>query len=156
MIRIVRTTSADPAFRTLTAALDAELWARYPDIQGDYAPFNLTATDTAVVALAGDVPVGCACVKPFEDPAAVELKRMFVAPSHRGHGVASLVLRELEAWARELGFTRLVLEMGDRQPEAAAFYAAHGFTAIPLYGPYVGLAHSVCLAKPLNVLPAPA
>ena len=53
MIRIVRTTSADPAFRTLTAALDDELWARYPDIQGDHAPFNLTATDTAVIALAG-------------------------------------------------------------------------------------------------------
>ncbi len=146
---MIRTTSVDPAFIALTRALDADLYDRYGPIQDQYAPFNLLRTDTAVVAYDGELPVGCACMKPF-DAEAPEVKRMFVAPSHRRAGVGRALIAELEAWARELGYAAMVLETGNRQPEAVALYERCGFARVPLFGPYVGLDYSICMRKDLG------
>ncbi len=61
-------------------------------------------------------------------------------------------MQELEAIARQLGASRLVLETGVRQPEALALYGRAGFVPIPLFGPYVSTPHpelTVCMAKEL-------
>jgi putative acetyltransferase len=58
-------------------------------------------------------------------------------------------LTVLEAEARRLGVTRLVLETGVRQPEALALYARAGFVRVPGFGEY-GVTHlTVCLGKEL-------
>ena len=50
---------------------------------------------------------------------------MFVIPERRGSGVATAVLRALELLAGdELGWDRLVLETGDRQPDAIGEFPA--------------------------------
>jgi len=147
--RIIRTTAADPAFVALTRELDADLRARYGAAQDAYAVHNVFTCDTAVVARHGDQPVGCGCFKPF-DAEAVELKRMFVDPAHRGAGIGRAIVDALETWARELGYRAIVLETGIRQHEAIAMYARLGFAQIPLYGPYVGMELSVCMRKPIN------
>jgi GNAT superfamily N-acetyltransferase len=75
---------------------------------------------------------------------------MYVAPEMRGRGIGRALLARLEAEARTLGLTRLVLETGTRQAEALALYGRAGFTAIPAYGEYAGSpGTSVCLAKAL-------
>jgi GNAT superfamily N-acetyltransferase len=67
------------------------------------------------------------------DERTVEFKRMWTHADHRGHGLARLVLGELEAEARRRGFSRVVLSTGPRQPEAVRLYLATGYT--PLFDP---------------------
>lgn len=83
------------------------------------------------------------------DGGRAELKRMYVLPEARGRGLGRLVLEELEAAARRLGYGGVVLETGDRNVEALGLYRASGYEPIPCYGVYATRALSVCLEKRL-------
>jgi len=72
---------------------------------------------------------------------------MYVEPSARGCGVGRMVLRALESEARRLQVNRIVLETGERQPEALALYQRSGFSRISAFGEFVGSPLSVCMAK---------
>lgn len=80
----------------------------------------------------------------------MEVKRMFVHPSHRGKGTAQAVLAELERWAKDLHYPSCVLETGKRQPEAIGLYQKSGYALIPNYGQYIGVENSVCMQKQLG------
>ena len=151
MITITRTSAADPHFNELIGELDKDLWNRYQPYQAKYDGFNKVDDSARVlVAYRAGVPVGCGCFRPTDEATTVEIKRMFVAPDARGLGVARQILRELENWAVEEGYTTARLETGTGQPEAIALYQTSGYDAIEAYGPYVGLTTSVCLGKRLN------
>jgi putative acetyltransferase len=81
-----------------------------------------------------------------------ELKRMYVVPEQRGRGLGRQLLVELEAQARALGYTALVLETGDRQQEALGLYESAGYERIPCYAPYDSRALSLCFEKRLPAL----
>ena len=74
---------------------------------------------------------------------------MYTLPAHRGHGLATRILTELEKWAAELGYKKCVLETGLRQPDAIALYTKSGYHRIPNYGQYLNIENSVCFAKEL-------
>lgn len=151
MIHCIRTDSENGEFRKLVAQLDEELGQRDGAEHGFYAQFNtLDKIKHAIVALDNGQPVGCGALKHFSDDT-MEVKRMFVAPSARGQGIASTILAALESWAAELGYTRCVLETGQRQPEAIALYTKQGYQRIPNYGQYVGVGNSLCFSKELGV-----
>ncbi|HKX71843.1 MAG TPA: GNAT family N-acetyltransferase, partial [Acidimicrobiales bacterium] len=78
-----------------------------------------------------------------------EIKRMYTAPAARRRGVSRALLARLETEAVRLGYRRLQLETGDRQPEAIALYESAGYGHIPTYGQYAGDELSVCFAKDL-------
>ena len=78
-----------------------------------------------------------------------EIKRMYVAPSARGRGLARLMLAHLEASAHEHGAEALVLETGTRQPEAIALYLSSGYVEVPAFGYYKDEPISRCYAKVL-------
>jgi GNAT superfamily N-acetyltransferase len=101
-----------------------------------------------LVAFLGEEPVGCAGIHRFDEGVA-ELKRMYVVPAARGRGVARALLRGLEAAAAELGFRRVRLETGLRQPEAMALYGSAGYGVIEPYGYYRESPLSVCYEKTL-------
>lgn len=84
----------------------------------------------------------------------VELKRMYVDPGARRRGVAAALLAALERAAAAAGHTRVVLNSGDRQPEALALYARAGYTPVPGYGVYAGAPEAVFLGKTLPPLGA--
>ncbi len=110
-----------------------------------------TAADVTVFVVAQDdagEPVACGALRTI-DAEHGELKRMFVDPAHRGRGASRVVLAALEQKARDLGWTRLVLETGTRQHEAVGLYESSGYNAIEPFGPYVGSAWSLCYAKEL-------
>ncbi|MFD0823353.1 GNAT family N-acetyltransferase, partial [Micromonospora zhanjiangensis] len=65
-----------------------------------------------------------------------ELKRMFTAARARGRGVARAVLTAVEASVRAHGRERLILECGDKQPEAIAMYVSAGYQRIANFGYY--------------------
>jgi GNAT superfamily N-acetyltransferase len=149
-IEIKRIDLLSPVAQQLISALNAELNGRYPEEGANF--FRLDPDDVVegrggffVAYLSGE-PVGCGAVR-RTDPGVAEIKRMYVAPNARGRRVGRQILDVLEAEARRLGVTRVVLETGPRQPEAIALYAHAGFVEVPLFGEYVGSKFSVCMAK---------
>ena len=149
MMSIVRTTSADKDFKLLVEQLDQELWSRYGEEEAAYAPLNkIENNSTVVLAYFNQQPVGCGCFK-THDVLTAELKRMFVKPEHRGKGVGPAIINELEAWARQLSFSRIVLETGIKQPDAIALYKKSGYVIIPSYPPYDNMETSICMSKSL-------
>ncbi|HZX58169.1 MAG TPA: GNAT family N-acetyltransferase [Mucilaginibacter sp.] len=146
---IVRTESSDPDFPLLVALLNFELRERYGEAQVVYDTFNVISNlDTVVIAYRDDVAAGCRCFKKIDEKT-VEIKRMFVKPGERKHGVASAILSEVEVWAKEDGFSYVILETAHKQHEAIAFYKKQGYKIIPNYGPYVGMETSICFGKKL-------
>ena len=83
------------------------------------------------------------------DATCAELKRMYVTPEVRGLGFGRRLLEALEDEARQLGYTRVVLETGVRQPEALGLYASAGYEQIPCYSAYAAQATSRCFEKML-------
>jgi GNAT superfamily N-acetyltransferase len=147
MIRLVRTDSTDTDFVALVQLLDADLAQRDGEDHAYYHQFNaIDHLKQVVVAYENNVAVGCGAIKPFGVDA-LEVKRMYVSPAHRGKGIAAAILTTLETWAAELGFTRCVLETGKKQPEAMALYQKSGYQVIPNYGQYAGIENSVCFEK---------
>ena len=55
-----------------------------------------------------------------------EVKRVIVDATQRGRGLGRLLMAELEPVAREGGAPRLILQTGDRQPEAVRLYERVG------------------------------
>ncbi|TNU74895.1 GNAT family N-acetyltransferase [Miniimonas arenae] len=62
--------------------------------------------------------------------ATAELKRIWTHPEHRRRGLARRVLAELERDAWAVGYPRIYLTTGPRQPEAAALYRRAGYTPL--------------------------
>jgi GNAT superfamily N-acetyltransferase len=121
-IKIIKTTSENPDFVALIAALDASLWERYPELKTNYWGNNVIELNPNVVIIyLDDKAVACGCFKKY-DKNTIELKRMFVSPEARGMGFAQKILHELELWAHELGFSFSVLETLYKQKEAIGLY----------------------------------
>ncbi len=85
-----------------------------------------------IVGFAGDKPLCAGAVKRF-GPGVGEIKRMYVAPAGRSRGLARQLLGALEDAARELGYARVRLDTGPRQPHARALYLSAGYTEIGNY-----------------------
>ncbi len=149
-LTLLRTDSDNPDFQKLVEKLDADLHIRDGEDNAFYAQFNkITMIKHAIVAYDEDgTPVGCGAIKAFSDEA-MEVKRMYVLPEKRGHGIAGNVLKSLENWAKELNYTQTVLETGRKQPEAIALYLKSGYAITANYGQYVGVENSVCFEKVL-------
>lgn len=129
---------------------EAEVAERYADLPGDEPGPTPTAADSAafVVAYDGELPVGSGGLRAL-DAVHGEVKRMYVVPSRRGKGVSTALIRRLEELARDLGWERLVLETGIRQPDAMRFYEREGYASIPAFGYYADDPYSRCYAKTL-------
>ena len=150
MISIKRTNSNNLDFIKLVTYLDADLAARDGQDHSFYAQFNkIDKIKYVVVAYENGKPVGCGAIKEYT-PNTMEIKRMYTLPENRGKGIASKILRELEAWASELAYEKCVLETGKRQPEAIGLYKKNGYKIIPNYGQYAGIENSLCFEKNVN------
>ncbi|MDI6034532.1 GNAT family N-acetyltransferase [Flavobacterium sp. LB2P84] len=146
-LKISKTTSENPDFITLITALDKSLWERYPELKTNYWGNNILELNPNVVVIyLDDKPVACGCFKKY-DKNTIEIKRMFVSLEARGMGLAQNILRELELWAHDLGYSFSVLETLYKQKEAIALYQKTGYNIIDNYEPYVGLDNSICMQK---------
>ena len=136
--------------RRLVEALDAHLAGRYSPDQRfgpNLKPQHLApGLGTFLVARADGVAVGCGAVRRLDEET-FEVKRMFVEPELRGHGVAKEILARLEADAASLGARRFVLETGTLQTEAIGLYRQAGYRQIDCWGEYATSATSTCFEK---------
>ncbi len=76
--------------------------------------------------------VGCAGLK-TTGPGVGEIKRMWVAPSARGLGIAQRLLDALEAHAAAMALHTLQLDTNRTLAEARALYQRNGYREIPAY-----------------------
>jgi putative acetyltransferase len=148
MISVRRTNSNNPDFTRLISMLDAELRALDGDEHVFYAQLNKTDNINAVLVYIDGAAVGSGAIRPEGD--SMEIKRMFTRKEHRGKGIASAIVSELETWSKELGYKSCVLETGKKQPWALSLYKKLGFVEIPNYGKYQGVENSVCFKKLLS------
>jgi GNAT superfamily N-acetyltransferase len=127
----------DPEVQKLVADALADLAARYGG-NGDDTPVAASDFEPPggefLVAVAGGELVGSAAWRSHGEDA--ELKRMYTAPHVRGRGVGRRLLTAAEESARARGRRRMILETGDRQPEAVALYESRGYELIPNFGYY--------------------
>jgi ribosomal protein S18 acetylase RimI-like enzyme len=127
----------DPVAQRLLGAFAAEIAGLYPGWDPDQGP-RATPADFGppggrlVVAYRDGAAVGCGGVKHL-DAHTGEIKRLYVAPEVRGHGVARRLLDDLEVVARELGYARVRLDTGPRQPDALALFRGAGYRDIEDY-----------------------
>ena len=150
MLRYNKTDGTDKDFSSLIVKLDSDLDARYGTKQDFYSQFNsVAAIKNVIVAYDENSPIGCGCFKEIE-PGTIEIKRMFVDENYRGKGVAADILMGLEAWAKEYGYQKSVLQTGDKQPEAVRFYSKAGYQPTENYGQYIGDDASVCMMKEIG------
>ena len=151
-------TSVDPLCEdALTLLREAAVEARalYPELFDADAPWPTNAPTPArgvyLIAYENDHAVACGAIRPL-DAKTAEVRRVFVTTSARRRGVAARVMEALETRAVSLGFTRLLLETGNRQAAAMALYESLGFQRIPPFGEYVGDPTSVCFEKRIGPL----
>ncbi|KQQ52552.1 GNAT family N-acetyltransferase [Plantibacter sp. Leaf314] len=143
----------------LRAAMDEEMGARYASAWEDWnaeaaqraqAAFTVDSADirATFLALVDGEPVGHAALRRLGEE--WELKRVVTLPGHRGRGVSRLLIAAVEDAARAEGASRLILQTGDRQPEAVRLYEWLGYEPIPIYPPYEVIPMSLCYARQLR------
>ena len=76
-----------------------------------------------IVILDSDFPVATARLYPL-DAHSVMIGRVVVLPEYRRQGIGTLVVRECEKWAEEMGYTRSVVESRDNKVD---FYLQMGY-----------------------------
>lgn len=150
MNTVKRTNLDNPDFQKLVSELDKYLAIRNGAANDFFVQFNqIDQIKHVVVIYENEQPVGCGAMKEY-DPRTMEIKRMFVPVEKRGAGLASSVLTELENWAKELGYSRCILETGEEMTDAVGLYKKSNYKVIPNYGQYENVADSVCFEKKLG------
>ena len=82
--------------------------------------------DTKYIVAVDDFLPVATCRLYAIDNERVMLGRIVVLPEYRHQGLGTLVVREAEAWAKELGYRTAVLESRDNKVH---FYETMGYTA---------------------------
>ena len=95
---------------------------------GLYAP----PRGCVVLADVDGVLVGCAAVRPFSD-GVCEMKRLYVRPSGRGHGVGLALAQAGVEAGRAAGYGRMRLDTVSSMVAAIRLYEALGFREIDAY-----------------------
>lgn len=98
------------------------------------------------VAYLDHCPVGCASYRKISSDVA-EIKRVYVHAACRCRGIAKHLIAELETYARQQGYRKLLLETGRPLVAATQLYQRLGYVQVDRYGPYVDMPESICMEK---------
>lgn len=77
-------------------------------------------------------PAGCVGLKRFDDRCC-EIKRLYVRPAYREHGLGGQLVRQVIADAREIGYSAVLLDTLPFLTVAIGMYERLGFRQIPSY-----------------------
>jgi putative acetyltransferase len=104
-------------------------------LPGAYAPprgrlllAGVDATTAGCIALRPLAPAG------DQDERAAEVKRLYVRPEARGHGLGAMLVAAVIAAARDIGYGTLMLDTLPQMPQAQKLYRRYGFQpCVPYY-----------------------
>jgi putative acetyltransferase len=103
--------------------------AELASLPGRYAE----PTGAIFVACLGDEIAGVVALRAFDETSG-EVKRLFVLPSFHGRGLGRLLMAELVAHARAMGYRRLLLDtIPGKMDTAIGMYRRFGFQEIGRY-----------------------
>jgi GNAT superfamily N-acetyltransferase len=92
-----------------------------------------TQNGEVLLAFVKDIPAACIAYRAVvpgnqDDPQTCDIKRLFVHPSFRGHGLSRILVAEVLTRARARNYTRAILDTDTTtMPAAHALYLALGF-----------------------------
>jgi GNAT superfamily N-acetyltransferase len=132
-----------------------ELAARFPAGAGEFELARIAAPTAEFAPPRGAFllarlhgrAVGCGAVRTLDADVA-EIKRMWIDPDARGHGIGRSLLTALESAAAELGCRTVRLDTAAHLTEARALYQSAGYVEISAYNDNPYAAH--WLEKPLR------
>jgi ribosomal protein S18 acetylase RimI-like enzyme len=78
-------------------------------------------------------PAGCVAMKPLEPPSICEMKRLYVRPAFRAHGLGRTLVAAIVAEGAAAGYDRIRLDTLPSMAKAQTLYRALGFREIPPY-----------------------
>jgi ribosomal protein S18 acetylase RimI-like enzyme len=119
--------------------------AELAQLPGAYAP----PRGVLLLAWADATAVGCVGLRPLEWPAIAELKRLYVSPQGRGHGLGTRLSQQAMTFAGRAGYQRLRLDTLPTMQHAQRLYEALGFREIEAYrfNPVAGTRYLECLLE---------
>ena len=124
-------------FRELVSDTLAEFgFTAAPELDPDLDDPNAVYEAVWVAVRAGTV-VGSVALRRL-GPAEVELKRMYLRPEVRGHGLGRRLLELALSWSREHGIRSIRLDTTEQMRAARHLYEAYGFARIPGHAPRQG------------------
>ncbi len=132
-LQVDRVGPTDPRLRPLLTDLIVEYGTRYGRESANTQLTEVPVDDFVepngcfVLLTEGDGPVAGGAIRRY-DRTTAEVKRVWTAHRHRRRGLGLRVMAELEAAAVRLGYRRMHLTTGPRQPEARELYLRAGYT----------------------------
>ncbi|GIT80696.1 hypothetical protein LLS1_23650 [Leifsonia sp. LS1] len=148
MVSFADVAVTDATAHRMLAAYFAERAQTFPATQGAYRttfpdPGQFVAPAGVFLLAYDDDEAGCGGIRELGVPDAdleegmpvvrYEIKHLWVAPAHRGHGLGRTILSELEHRARGFGATEVVLDTNASLEAAGGLYRSHGYEEIPPY-----------------------
>jgi len=98
-------------------------------LPGDYAPPG----GRLLLAYDDEQVLGCIALRRHDD-VTCEMKRLFLRPAARGKGAGRILVDQILAAAREIGYQRMVLDtVPGSMDKAIALYRSIGFREISAY-----------------------
>jgi ribosomal protein S18 acetylase RimI-like enzyme len=122
-------------FRAYAASLDVDL--AYQDFAGELAALpGAYAPPHGCLLLARDADgtaIGCVALRPLAPAGACEMKRLYVMPAARGHGLGARLVAAIVREAQAIGYREMRLDTLPTMTGAIALYRRMGFAPMAPY-----------------------
>lgn len=124
-------------FREYAAGLGIDLCfqgfeAELAALPGEYA----APRGALLMTMVNEQLAGCCALRPLDTvdyPNACEMKRLYVRPGFRGHGLGRQLAEAMLDCARQAGYACVLLDTLNEMESARALYQDLGFNEIPPY-----------------------